>query len=88
MRLGLQRGPLTPIRTVPQAQLMLTEDPEETMHRVASVLKYLAASELDSELADDDVEFGRHVLPKDLAAALEHAAHAQRVAAVECAAMS
>ena len=79
---------VTPIRPLPAAQLMFTEDAEETMHRVARVLKYLAASELDRELADDDVQFGRHVLLKDLSAALEHAAHMQRMAAVERAAMS
>ena len=67
---------LTPIRPLLAAQLMLTEDAEGTMHRVACVLKFLAASELDPELADDDARFGRHVLLKDLATA-------QRVAALE-----
>lgn len=55
-------------------RLLLTEDPRETGHRVACILRYLAAHKRDTDLAwDDDEEFGQFILLNDLADALDYA---------------
>lgn len=55
-------------------RLLLTELPEETPHRVACVLRFLAAHDAKEMLADPDhdIEFGRHILLRDLATALDY----------------
>lgn len=54
--------------------LLLTATPDETVHRVACVLKYLVAHPRDTNLAwTEDEEFGRHILLSDLSAALDNA---------------
>jgi hypothetical protein len=68
---------VTPIRrrATPKApQLLLTELPEETVHRVACVLKYLSnhPRASDAAQADDDERFGGFILLRDLAAALDY----------------
>ena len=67
---------VTPIRRKATAppRLLLTECPDETVQRVACVLKYLAVHPRDRDLQwSDDEEFGRMILLKDLAAALQYA---------------
>jgi hypothetical protein len=53
----------------------LTESPSETAHRVACVLKYLAARDRDHSLGapDADEEFASFMILMDLANALEYA---------------
>ena len=71
---------VTAIRRKPSAskvppRLLLTELPEETVHRVSCVLKYLSNHPRDCSLseADSDEEFGGFILLRDLAAALDYA---------------
>jgi len=69
---------VTPIRRkgTPKAstRLLLTELPEETVHRVACVLKYLSNHpRAKGGEADSDEEFGGFILLRDLAAALDYA---------------
>jgi hypothetical protein len=68
---------VAPIRrnaTALSQRLLITECPEETAHRVACVLRYLAVHARDNCLGwTDDEEFGRMILLKDLAAALDYA---------------
>ena len=55
--------------------LMLTQNAAETVHRVACVLKFLADVEPPDVKTDDDddAEFGRFILLRDLAASLRYA---------------
>lgn len=57
-------------------RLLLTECPEETAHRVACILRFLACHPEDPAHAynDDDSRFGGFILLRDLAAALDYAA--------------
>lgn len=68
---------VTPIRrkaTPKPPVLLLTECHDETVHRVACILRYLAAHPRDTDLSwTDDEEFGRLILLRDMAAALDHA---------------
>lgn len=68
---------VAPIRKSPRVQpkSLLTELPEETVHRVACVLKYLAAHDRDRSLGapDSDEEFASFMILRDLASALEYA---------------
>ena len=68
---------VTPLRrkATPSTRLLLTELPEETVHRVACVLKYLSNHPRDTSLSepDSDEEFGGFILLRDLAAALDYA---------------
>jgi hypothetical protein len=57
-------------------QFLLTDTHHETPHRVACVLRYLAAlspSEDGDDNAAGDADFGRFILLQDLALALDHA---------------
>ena len=55
-------------------RLLLTELPDETVHRVACVLKYLSNhTRLEDLELEDDEDFGRFILLRDLAAALDYA---------------
>jgi hypothetical protein len=69
---------VTPIRrkaTPKTAPLLLTELPEETVHRVACVLNYLSNHPRASDAAkpDDNEKFGEFIILRDLAAALDWA---------------
>ncbi len=55
----------------PAPKMMLTERPNETPHRVAAVLRYLATCAPPVERDSDDIRFGYHVLLNDLAALLD-----------------
>jgi hypothetical protein len=73
---------VTPIRgkAPPKApRLLLTELPDETTHRVACILRYLAAHVRDTDIAwTEDEEFGQFILFRDLADALDYAEEAKR----------
>ena len=68
---------VTPIRSkaIPQPpKLSLLDDPDETVHRVACMLKYLAAHPRDKNLHDDpDEDFAVFLILNDLADALNWA---------------
>jgi hypothetical protein len=72
---------VTPIRRkatpkAPTPTLLLTELPEETVHRVACILTYLSNHPRANDAAakpDDDERFGEFILLRDLAAALDWA---------------
>jgi hypothetical protein len=70
---------VTPIRGKPMPKtaprLLLTECPDETVHRVACVLKYLSnhPRATDAAKAEDDEKFAEFILFRDLAAALDWA---------------
>lgn len=59
--------------STPPVSLLLA-DPEDTPHRVACILKYLANHPIDPNIDNGtDEEYGLFLLLSDLAAALNHA---------------
>ncbi len=62
------------VRRATSRPLILTEIDQETPHRVACVLRYLASRESREGAGEDsdDVEFGRYIVLHDLATALDN----------------